>query len=35
LWVAVGLEWGPLSLCEDKWGSIWKKTSGPGLENWD
>jgi hypothetical protein len=34
-WVAVGLERGPLSPCEDKWGATWKKISGPGLENWD
>jgi hypothetical protein len=35
LWVAVGLEWGPLSPCEDKWGATWKKSSGYGLQNWD
>jgi hypothetical protein len=34
-WVAVGLEWGPLSPCESKWGATWKKSSGSGLENWD
>jgi hypothetical protein len=34
-WVAVGLERGPLSPCEDKWGATWKKSSGSGLENWD
>jgi hypothetical protein len=34
-WVAVGLEWGPLSPCEDKWGATWKKSSGSGLEYWD
>jgi hypothetical protein len=33
--VAVGLEWCPLSPCEDKWGATWKKSSGSGLENWD
>jgi hypothetical protein len=32
-WVAVGLEWGPLSPCEDKLGATWKKSSGSGLEN--
>jgi hypothetical protein len=31
----VGLEQGPLSSCEDKWGATWKKSSGPSLENWD
>jgi hypothetical protein len=31
----VGLERGPLSPCEDKWGAIWKRISGFGLENWD
>jgi hypothetical protein len=31
----VGLERGPLSRCEDKWGATWKKRSGSGLENWD
>jgi hypothetical protein len=30
----VGLERGPLSPCEDKWGATWKKSSGSGLENW-
>jgi hypothetical protein len=34
-WEAVGLEWGPLSPCESKWGAPWKKSSGSGLENWD
>jgi hypothetical protein len=34
-WVAVGLERGPLSPCDDKWGATWKKNSGSGLENWD
>jgi hypothetical protein len=34
-WVAVGLERGPLSPCEDKWGATWKKSSGSSLENWD
>jgi hypothetical protein len=34
-WVAVGLERGPLSSCEDKWGATWKRNSGSGLENWD
>jgi hypothetical protein len=34
-WVAVGLERGPLSPCEDKWGTTWKKSSVSGLENWD
>jgi hypothetical protein len=34
-WVAVGLERGPLSPCEDKWGATWKKSSSFGLENWD
>jgi hypothetical protein len=34
-WVALGLERGPLSPCEDKWGATWKKSSGSGLENWD
>jgi hypothetical protein len=29
----VGLERGPLSPCEDKWGAIWKKSSCSGLEN--
>jgi hypothetical protein len=33
-WVAVGLERGPLSPCESKWGATWKKSSGSGLENW-
>jgi hypothetical protein len=33
--IAVGLERGPLSPCEDKWGATWKKSSGSGLENWD
>jgi hypothetical protein len=33
--LAVGLERGPLSHCEDKWGATWKKSSGSGLENWD
>jgi hypothetical protein len=32
-WVAVDLERGPLSTCEDKWGTIWKKSSGSGPEN--
>jgi hypothetical protein len=31
----LGLERGPLSPCEDKWGATWKKSSGSGLENWD
>jgi hypothetical protein len=31
----VGLEQGPFSLCESKWGATWKKISGSGLENWD
>jgi hypothetical protein len=31
--LAVGLERGPLSPCEDKWGGTWKKSSGSGLEN--
>jgi hypothetical protein len=30
-WVAVGLERGPLSLCEDKWGTTWKKSSISGV----
>jgi hypothetical protein len=30
-WVAVG----PLRPCEDKWGTIWKKSSDSSLENWD
>jgi hypothetical protein len=34
-WVAVGLERGPLSPCESKWGVTWKKSSGSGLEDWD
>jgi hypothetical protein len=34
-WVAVGLERGPLSPCESKWGATWKKSSDSGLENWD
>jgi hypothetical protein len=34
-WVVVGLEGGPLSPCEDKWGATWKKSIGSGLENWD
>jgi hypothetical protein len=34
-WVAVGLERGPLSPCESKWGATWKESSGSGLENWD
>jgi hypothetical protein len=34
-WVLVGLERGPLSPCEDKWGATWKKSSSSGLENWD
>jgi hypothetical protein len=34
-WVAVGLERGPLSPCEDKWGATWKTSSGSSLENWD
>jgi hypothetical protein len=34
-WVAVGLERGPLSPCESKWGVTWKKSSGSGLKNWD
>jgi hypothetical protein len=32
--VAVDLERGPLSPCEDKWGATWKESSGPGLQNW-
>jgi hypothetical protein len=35
LWVAISLERGPLSPCEDKWGATWKKSSGSGLESWD
>jgi hypothetical protein len=31
----VGLERGPLSPCEDKWGATWKKSSRSSLENWD
>jgi hypothetical protein len=31
----VCLKRGPLSPCEDKWGAIWKKNSGSGLENLD
>jgi hypothetical protein len=31
----VGLEWDPLSPCEDKWGATWMKSSGSGLENRD
>jgi hypothetical protein len=31
--VAVGLELGPLSPCEDKWRAAWKKSNGSGLEN--
>jgi hypothetical protein len=34
-WVAVGLQQGPLSPCEDKWEATWKKSSSSGLENWD
>jgi hypothetical protein len=34
-WVVNGLERGPLSPREDKWGATWKKSSGSGLENWD
>jgi hypothetical protein len=34
-WVAVCLERGPLSSCEDKLWATWKKSSGSGLENWD
>jgi hypothetical protein len=34
-WLAVGLERGPLSPCEDKWGATWKKSTGSGLEIWD
>jgi hypothetical protein len=34
-WAAVGLERGPLSCCDDKWGATWKKSSISGLENWD
>jgi hypothetical protein len=34
-WVAMGLERGPLSPYEAKWGAIWKTISGSGLENWD
>jgi hypothetical protein len=30
----VGLERGPLSPCDDKWGATWKKSSSSGLENW-
>jgi hypothetical protein len=33
--VTVGLERGPLSPCEVKWGATWKESSGSGLENWD
>jgi hypothetical protein len=29
----VGLERGPLSPCESKWGATWKKSSCSGLEN--
>jgi hypothetical protein len=28
-WVVVGLEQGPLSPCEDKWGATWKKVAAP------
>jgi hypothetical protein len=31
----VGLERGPFSPCESKWGATWKKSSGSDLENWD
>jgi hypothetical protein len=31
-WVAVGLERGPPSPCEDKWIAIWKKSRFSGLE---
>jgi hypothetical protein len=31
----VCLERGPLSPCESKSGTTWKKSSGSGLENWD
>jgi hypothetical protein len=31
----VGLERGPLSPWEDKWGATWKKSSGSSPENWD
>jgi hypothetical protein len=34
-WVVVGLERGPLSPWEDKWGATWKKISDFYLENWD
>jgi hypothetical protein len=34
-WVAVDLERGPLSPCENTWGDTWTKSSGSGLENWD
>jgi hypothetical protein len=34
-WVAVDLERCPLSPCEGKWGSTWKKSSDSGLDNWD
>jgi hypothetical protein len=30
----VGLERGPLSPGEDKWGATWEKSSGSGVENW-
>jgi hypothetical protein len=32
--LAMGLERGPLSPCEDKWGATWNKGSGSGLGNW-
>jgi hypothetical protein len=34
-WVAVGLDRGTLSPCENKWGATWKRSSGSGLENWE
>jgi hypothetical protein len=34
-WVVLGLERGPLSSCENKWGATWKKSSGSGLEKRD
>jgi hypothetical protein len=34
-WVAMGLEQGPLSPCEGKWGATWMKSSSSDLENWD
>jgi hypothetical protein len=34
-WVTMGLERGPLSPYEEKWGATWKESTGSGLENWD